>query len=591
MRSPYLKKQGSTKVLMVDDHPFVMLAGELHNSNSSTPEAMEASCRKAVELGVNSVIATLSWELIEPEEGCFDFSTVDMVIDIARKHGLKLELIWFGSWKNAQCAYAPAWVKKDLNRFPRAEMQKGKRSGRMEILGAVNYTTLSYLSEEACKADARAFQAVMAHIREIDSRENTVLMMQVENETGVLTAAREHADLADRLFYGPAPAELVQYLKAHTENMADEVRAAVEEGADAGTWEACFGPVAEEIFSAYYVSSYVNRVAAAGKEAYDIPMTANCWLEQGKAGEYPSGGPIARVMEVWQFAAPSIDILAPDIYTPAFCAVCESYTKNGNPLFIPETATHAYAGVRQLYAVGRHHAVCYAPFGFEDIGKPFLGMSGVGMDLTDPALRTRQDAEEYRQITTALRSMLHKITPEARHRRFAGGFQRTGPGAEARDGRLRLYGQNGRQRKGEVARRRARREGIGRHVLVALRELLADAVFQRPAKALLGLSFRGGRLLRARRRLVHDAPPQRRRNRRHALCRADDPARGAVCLRGLTASVLRRQNHKSIAGRREGGDPFPVCRLFVWRSLMPVCPWKTATLSGNIWPAEKRKFD
>lgn len=412
MRSPYLKQQGSTKVLMVDDHPFVMLAGELHNSNSSTPEAMEASCRKAVELGMNSVIATLSWELIEPEEGCFDFSTVDMVIDIARKHGLKLELIWFGSWKNAQCAYAPAWVKKDLNRFPRAEMQKGKRSGRMEILGAVNYTTLSYLSEEACKADARAFHAVMAHIREIDSRENTVLMMQVENETGVLTAAREHADLADRLFYGPAPAELVQYLKAHTENMADEVRAAVEEGADAGTWEECFGSVAEELFSAYYVSSYVNRVAAAGKEAYDIPMTANCWLEQGKAGEYPSGGPIARVMEVWQFAAPSIDILAPDIYTPAFCAVCESYTKNGNPLFIPETATHAYAGVRQLYAVGRHHAVCYAPFGFEDIGKPFLGMSGVGMDLTDPALRTRQDAEEYRQITTALRFMLHKITPK-----------------------------------------------------------------------------------------------------------------------------------------------------------------------------------
>ena len=68
-------------------------------------------------------------------------------------------------------------------------------------------------------------------------------------------------------------------------------------------------------------------------------------------------------MEVWQFSAPAIDVLAPDIYIPAFCAVCEEYTKNGNPLFIPEIATHAYAGVRQLYAVGRHHAVCYAPFG------------------------------------------------------------------------------------------------------------------------------------------------------------------------------------------------------------------------------------
>lgn len=412
MRCPYLKQQGTTKVLMVHDKPFVMLAGELHNSNSSTPEAMEASCQKAVELGMNSVIATLSWELIEPEEDCFDFSTVDMVVETARKHGLKLELIWFGSWKNAQCAYAPAWVKRDLERFPRAEMRKGKRSGRMEILGAVNYSTLSYLGEETRAADAKAFRAVMAHIREIDSEENTVLMMQVENETGVLTAAREHSARADELFYGPAPAALVQYLKAHTENMAADVKAEVEKGAETGTWEECFGAVAEEIFSAYCVSSYVNAVASAGKAAYDIPMSANCWLEQGKAGDYPSGGPVARVMEVWQFSAPAIDVLAPDIYIPAFCAVCEEYTKNGNPLFIPEIATHAYAGVRQLYAVGRHHAVCYAPFGFEDIGRPFLGMSGVGMDLTDPALSTRQDAAEYREITAALRSMLHKIAPK-----------------------------------------------------------------------------------------------------------------------------------------------------------------------------------
>lgn len=411
MSTPYLKQQGNKKILMVHDKPFVMLAGELHNSNSSTPEAMEASCQKAVELGMNSVIATLSWELVEPQEGKFDFSSVDMVIGKAREHGLKLELIWFASWKNAQCYYAPEWVKKDLSRFPRAQMEKGRNHITTGAPFHMSYSTLSYLGQETCKADARAFRAVMEHIKEIDGEENTVLMMQVENETGVMGSARENSDLADELFHGPAPTGLVTYMKAHTENMAAEVRAAVEAGASSGAWTDCFGDVAEEVFSAYYVSSYVNQIAAAGKEAYNLPMSCNAWLEQGKAGNYPSGGPIARMMEVWQWCAPNVDVFAPDIYVPYFCDVCDEYTKNGNPLFIPECATHSYAGVRGLYAVGHHHALCYAPFGFEEIGEPFGAMQGVlfGMDVTDPALKTPQSVAQYRQINDLLRSLMGRL--------------------------------------------------------------------------------------------------------------------------------------------------------------------------------------
>lgn len=412
MSIPYLKKQGNKTILMVGDQPFIMLAGELHNSNSSTPEAMEASCKKAAELGMNSVIAPISWELVEQEEGKFDFSTVDMVIAIARKYGLKLELIWFGSWKNAQCFYAPEWVKRDMARFPRAQIVKGRNNICQNETFNVSYTTLSYLSEETCQADARAFQAVMSHIREMDSEKNTVLMVQVENETGVLGAAREHSDLADELFKGPAPEELVRYLKAHTENMAAPVKAAIEQGAASGTWEECFGSVAEEVFSAYYISNYVNKVAKAGKEAYNIPMSVNAWLEQGAdPGEYPSGGPVAKMMEVWQCCAPNIDIFAPDIYVPAFCNVCDEYTKNGNPLFIPETATHGYAGVRNVYAIGHHHAICYAPFGYEDMGEVSDFTLGFlfGMDVTDPALQNRQSVEQYLQINQQLRSLLPKM--------------------------------------------------------------------------------------------------------------------------------------------------------------------------------------
>ena len=405
---PYLKKQNGKTVLMVQDKPFIMLCGELNNSTSSTAVAVDDYLQKAVALGMNSVIASLSWELVEPEEGKFDFSTIDMLMEKARAYDLKLVLIWFASWKNAQCFYAPQWVKKDLQRFPRAEVVKGQKQYHLDMYGGIRMTTLSYLSQETCQADAKAFYAVMDYIRRIDSEENTVIMMQVENEAGVLGAAREHSDLADALFAGAAPTDLVAYMKAHTQNMAPDVKAAVEAGAWEGSWEECFGSVAEEAFSAYYVATYINQITAAGKRAYNIPMYVNCWLDKKKApGTYPTGAPVARMMELWQYCAPDVDFFAPDIYVPNFCEVCQEYVKNENPLFIPESPTHSYAGVRQMYAIGKHHALGYAPFGFSTMGQPFAMANGAafGIDVTDPALNIPQDPQDYRDITRHLDSL------------------------------------------------------------------------------------------------------------------------------------------------------------------------------------------
>ena len=410
---PFLKKQGNKTVLMADGKPFVMLCGETHNSNSSTETAMDAACRKAVALKLNSVIAPISWELVEPEEGRFDFSTVDMVVGKAREYGLRLELIWFGSWKNAQCTYAPEWVKKDRERFRRAEMEQGKRCVSLYD-GSMHYSTLSYLGEETMKADAKAFHSVMQHIRRIDEGIYTVLMVQVENETGVMGAAREHSVLADRLYQGQAPEQLADYLRSTTETMEPDVREAVSGGSSRGSWEECFGACAEEIFSAYYTARYVECVAKAGKEAYPLPLSVNCWLDQGGGpGDYPSGGPVARMMEVWKFCAPDIDIFAPDIYVRDFYRRCESYQKNGNPLFIPETACHSYAGGRQLYTVGHYHGICFSPFGFEDMGEPFTAAQSVlfGVDVTDPALAAPQDAEEYQRLNGYLQSMMFLAAP------------------------------------------------------------------------------------------------------------------------------------------------------------------------------------
>lgn len=393
--------------------PFIIIAGEVHNSNSSTGAAMEPVWAKADELCLNTLLLPVSWELVEPEEGHFDFRLVDTLISQARTHNKHIMFLWFGTWKNAQCYYAPAWVKTDLDRFKRAEVEKGKPKTNLKDFHGMPYTTLSYLCRETQQADAKAFSAFMSHLKEVDGLQKTVLMVQVENETGLQGSAREQSDLADEAFARPVPAGLIRYLKDHTASMAADVRVAVEGASDSGSWAEVFGPVAEELFSAYHIASYVEAVAAAGRAVYDLPMAVNCWLDKGqKPGDYPSGGPVARVMEVWKFCAPHIDVFAPDIYVQNFCAVCDEYTKLDNPLLIPETAAHGHAGPRLVYTIGHYHALGFAPFGFEDLGGAFGDASAYlfGVDVSDPLLTTPQSVSEYAWYAKTLQQMTGMLT-------------------------------------------------------------------------------------------------------------------------------------------------------------------------------------
>lgn len=397
--------------LEVNGKPFVMLGGETHNSVSTSKQAMAPVWEKAVALGLNTVIAPVTWELIEPEEGVFDFTMVDDLLEGARAHGLHLALLWFGTWKNAQSFYLPEWAKRDTARFVRAEVEKGKK--QIERWGQP-YFTVSYLCKTACEADARAFARFMRYLKESDDAIGTVVMVQVENETGLLGAGREHSDAADAAFASPVPQGFADAMRSCTASMAPDMRRSVEEGAASGTWSEVFGDNAEEIFSAYHVASYVNAVAEAGRAEYDLPTFANCWLDVlFDLGGYPSGGPVSRVAEVWKICAPAIDVHAPDIYVRSYLDVCRDYTRRGDPLLIPETATHAWAGIRAVHAVGHFHALCFAPFGFEDIGLPFSQQQGAlfGMDVNDPALAHPMDVDEYGWYNRALQSLMPVIQP------------------------------------------------------------------------------------------------------------------------------------------------------------------------------------
>lgn len=63
----------------------------------------------------------------------------------------------------------------------------------------------------------------------------------------------------------------------------------------------------------------------------------------------------------------SLFTLAPDIYVPYVPSVLDEYSYEGNPLVIPEVRKDAVTASYCLYAFGRHNAICYSPFGIEEL--------------------------------------------------------------------------------------------------------------------------------------------------------------------------------------------------------------------------------
>ena len=390
---PHLEKHGDATQLIVDGKPFLVLGGELNNSSASSLEYMKPLWPRIVATHLNTVLATVTWELIEPQEGKFDFKLVDGLLQQARANNLHLVILWFGSWKNGKSTYQPLWVKNDQARFPLAASQDGKA---MPIM-----TTLSDNNRDA---DARAFAALMRHLREADGKKHTVLMIQVENEVGVLGDTRDYSPAANQAFAGPVPKELMDYLVAHKDTLVPELRDlwAANGSKTSGTWTEVFGPgkpadmaipvrtlapplseqehetgwrnlrwPVDEIFMAWNYARYVGYVAAAGKREYKIPMYVNAWLQQRDhawPGTYPSGGPVPQVHDLWRFGAPNIDFLSPDLYIPQFDETCERFTRNGNPLFIPEANTGGEAAAHALTALLKFNGIGFSPFGIDGFG-------------------------------------------------------------------------------------------------------------------------------------------------------------------------------------------------------------------------------
>jgi beta-galactosidase GanA len=355
---PQLKHEGNINRLYVDGKPFIMVAGELHNSTSSNLTYLVPIFPKLKEMGLNTVLASIAWEQFEPQEGKFDYSIIDGIISQAHQNKLKLCLLWFGSWKNGLSTYPPLWVKKDSKRFFKLKQSNGNTG-----------EVISPFCKEAQMADAKAFVQLMKRIKEVD-KEHTVIMIQAENEVGAFQDIDYNKEALD-LFHSQVPETLIRYLQKNTNNLSPEIKYVWQKNGSKtkGTWSEIFADTmksAQNFFMTWQYAKYINEICRSGKKELNLPMYVNAWLVQKNTdlpGVYPNGGPVSRVIDIYKAIAPDIDLCAPDIYAPNYKEVLSMYHRSDNPLFIPESTTEQS---RAFYAYAEHDAICFSPFGIED---------------------------------------------------------------------------------------------------------------------------------------------------------------------------------------------------------------------------------
>jgi len=407
---PKLVRNGSTAHIVTNGKPMLMIGGEMGNSSASTLADVQRHFAHLHRLGLNTVLAPVSWELIEPQEGCFDMISLENILTEASKNDLKVVLLWFGAWKNSMSCYAPEWFKRDTKRFPRAHTLDGK---------AVEEA--SSLSSNVIEADKKAFCRIMEFLRDNDQQQ-TVVMVQVENEIGMIEVPRDYSADATRLYNSAVSKPLVNYLNKNNKNLhpciSSKINSQGSRFKDGASWAEMFGDdiYTEEIFQAWTYATYVQQIAEAGRKIYDIPMYVNVALNSRgrKPGQYPSGGPLAHLVDIWHAGAPAIDVLGVDIYDKGVKDWLSKYHLDNNPLFVPEIRLEDKDAMYALYAFGHHGAMGFCPFSIEDypLYRDLAPTQDEGIDITlDDQLNAFSAAHEKLSPLAACYRLLRQAEP------------------------------------------------------------------------------------------------------------------------------------------------------------------------------------
>lgn len=361
-------------LFQVNGKPYFSIGGQVNNSTGYDRERMQRAITAAKLACMNTIAAPVYWEILEKEEGVFDFSQADMLITMAREAGLHLVILWFGTWKNGNSHYVPEWVKLDHDRFRWAVCPD-----------QTPVRTISPHCHNTCEADKKAFVALCRHIEEVNTDE-TVIAIQVENEPGIIGSPMDFGEEAQKLYRQEVPGEVAQFAGKN------------------GTWEEVFGFDGAEFFTSYAIARYIDEIVVAGKEVTELPMYTNVWLGEMHnripGVDYPAGGAVTKTIEVFRLGAPHLDTISPDIYLqdePTWKRLNAAYQDNVHPYYIPELLPGPLSITKSMQAVVED-GLC---------GVHYFGIDMLVLPDGTPIDRFKESVEAMR-ILSAMKPLIEK---------------------------------------------------------------------------------------------------------------------------------------------------------------------------------------
>lgn len=288
---PHFEEANGRKVLYVDGHPFTVLAVEIpwwdliYGRYKQTETAYDKLYPAAAKLGLNALKVPIKWSMIESQQGVYDFSYVDHAKSMAEKSHLKLVLNWFGHYASGDGTiygnltgelYAPMYIVSDEKTYPRA----------VDADGIAHHNAISYDYEPIVDREIAAFSAFMRHIKEVDSKTHTILMIQVENEIAVFGADRNN----QKLWRDHSPAANHRFAEHH---FTDDLK-----------------------YSAWDLSyNWIRRITDAGAAEYPIPFFHN--YVGGKVADWMVGGAPGEDVQTYLETCPHLSFVGVNSY---FCA-------------------------------------------------------------------------------------------------------------------------------------------------------------------------------------------------------------------------------------------------------------------------------
>ncbi len=343
-RSPHLEEFNGRTVFFVDGMPFVALGVEIpwrkliYGKHSETLRGYDYLYPAARQMGLNMLKVPIKWSVVEPGKGVFDFSYVDHAKAMAEENKLKLVLGWFGHYASGDGTiyrnltsevFVPMDIIEDAETYPRA----------VDADGIPHHNTVSYDYEPILQREVDAFRAFMRHLREVDSEDHTILMIQVENEIAVFGSDRQnpkmwrdHSTNSNRIF-----AE---------RNFQDDLT-----------------------FSAQRFSeNWIRRLSDAGRAVYPLPLFLN--FVGGKVADWMIGGAPGEHLPFYLDNCPNIDFVGLNLYTSAdsstndLRAALERYRVGRNLPSITETNSgDDHVAPRLAYlSVGEFGSPIFAPW-------------------------------------------------------------------------------------------------------------------------------------------------------------------------------------------------------------------------------------